>query len=264
MLVLDLDDTLLDKNQSLSDKTIETLNRLERKGLKIVIATGRMYCSALPKIDQIGLKGPMVTYNGAYVRDNGQDKVILHKPIEQEIAEKIIKEAEEEGLHINLYLDDNLYVAEKNKYSELYQSISGIEAEAVGVVSNFILGSPTKLLIITDDIEIKRKYLSKFKDKYGDILEITESKDYFIEFMAKGVSKGSAVKNIADDFGIPMEKVIAIGDNWNDLEMIQQAGLGIAMENSPAGVKKEADMTAPHHDQEGVSEILHEIFNLSD
>ncbi|MFW6022250.1 MAG: Cof-type HAD-IIB family hydrolase [Halanaerobiaceae bacterium] len=262
MVVLDLDDTLLDKDHTISEKTITTLNKLRDMDVEIVVATGRMYCSALPYIKQLGLVGEMITYNGAYIRDVDNDEVIYHQPIEVDIAREILKQAEEADLFCNIYIEDKIYVKQLNEKSDLYKSISGIESNPVGKLSEFIDSGTTKLLIIERDLDKAQKYKEIFKEKYGDVLEITKSKEYFIEFMARGVSKGRAIEVVADNLGISLDEVIAIGDSWNDIEMIQTAGLGIAMGNAHEDVKIHADRIADTHDKDGVSNILSEIFEM--
>ncbi|MFP4015549.1 MAG: Cof-type HAD-IIB family hydrolase [Halanaerobiales bacterium] len=264
MVVLDLDDTLLDKEHNISQATRNTLNKLKEMGVEIVVATGRMYCSALPYIKQLGLVGSMITYNGAYIKNVKRDEVIFHKPIDLEIAREILLAAEEAGLFTNIYIDDKLYVEETGRETELYKKISGVDANPVGKLSKFIYDAPTKILIVEEDLEKNQYYRKQFKDKYGHKLEVTNSKAYFIEFMSKGVSKGNAIEVIAGEFNIELKETIAIGDSWNDLEMIQTAGLGIAMENAPDGVKTYADRIAGKHDDEGVSNVLKDIFNLKE
>ncbi|MFP4662298.1 MAG: Cof-type HAD-IIB family hydrolase [Halanaerobiales bacterium] len=264
MVVLDLDDTLLDKEHIISNTTGNTLKKLKDMGVEIVVATGRMYCSALPYIKQLGLVGSMITYNGAYIRNVERDEVVFHKPIDLELAREILKEAEEAGLFVNIYMDDRLYVEETGRETELYKKISGVEANPVGKLSEFISDAPTKILIVEEDLEKNQYYRKFFVEKYGDKLEVTNSKAFFIEFMAKGVSKGNAIEVIANEKNIDLKDIIAIGDSWNDLEMIQTAGLGIAMGNAPEGVKKYADKVAEKHDDEGVSKILKDIYSLKE
>ncbi len=262
MVVLDLDDTLLNKEHNISQKTIDTLELLKDKGIEIVVATGRMYCSALPYIKQLGLFGSMITYNGAYIKDVEKDEVIFHRPIELDIAREILIEAEEADLYANIYIDDKLYVNELGPESDLYKKISRVEAIPVGKLSEYISQAPTKLLIVERDLDKNQHYRTLFKEKYNDKVEVTESKAFFIEFMAKDVSKGNAIKVVANNLNIGLEEIIAIGDSWNDIEMLKTAGLGIAMGNAHDGVKKHADMIADAHDNEGVSNILTEIYGL--
>ncbi|MFW5986186.1 MAG: Cof-type HAD-IIB family hydrolase [Halanaerobiales bacterium] len=260
MIVLDLDDTLLDEGRRVSSRTKRVLNNLKNDGIMIVIATGRMYCSALPYMKQIGLSGMMITYNGAYIKDTSSGELFYHQPIAEETARNIIEEAEDANLHLNLYIDDRLFVEELNEYSQLYEEITGISSEAVGKLSKYIYDDPTKLLIIEKDRSKQQYYQNYFREKYQLEMEVTESKSFFIEFMDCGVSKGKAVEILAGEHGFKLSEVIAIGDNWNDLDMIRTAGLGIAMENAPDDLKREADMIAPFCHQEGVAAVLEDIF----
>ncbi len=262
LLVMDLDDTILDNNNNVPENTIEVINNLKNKGMQIIIATGRMLCSAIPIIKRMGLSGPMITYNGAYIKDTYHNTVLYHKTMEMDHARKILNEAEQNNLHLNLYIDDKLFVAEENNLSKYYEKTSGIKAQDVGSLAEFISKPPTKLLIISENIELQKEYLAYFQEKYQHLLEVTMSKSLFIEFMAPGVSKANALKIVASNLGIDLSEVVAIGDGWNDLEMIKEAGLGIAMGNSPQGVREEADLVAPPNDREGVNYILREIFDI--
>ncbi len=260
LVALDLDDTLLNTEHKLENETITVINELKKMGLNVIISTGRMYQSALPYAVKLGLNGPMITYNGAYVRNIFNDKLIYHQTIEKNVARELIQDVERSDMHINIYLDDNLYIEKHNDLSKIYEKISGVKAKEVGKLSFFIKSSPTKLLLIEKDYEKKMKFKEESRQKFYDRLAITESKKKFIEFMAPGVSKGKALKLLAEKHNIKQGEVVAIGDGWNDMEMIEWAGLGIAVQNAPEGVKKRADMIAPPHHDNGVATVLRDLF----
>lgn len=262
MVLIDLDDTLLDSRHNITEKTANIINQLLKMGIKVVLATGRMYRSSLPYARKLNLSGEIICYNGAYIRDLEKGTVIYHQPIDLALAEDVISETEKAGLYLNLYQDDELYVSERNEKSELYREISGIESKAVGRLSEFIKKAPTKMLVIEIEREKLQKSLAYFQEKYSSVVEITQSKEFFIEFMARGVSKGNALKITAERHGLPLDEVIAIGDSYNDISMIKAAGIGIAVGNAPLAVKKEADIIAGNHDNEGVSTVLAEIFGI--
>lgn len=138
MVLIDLDDTLLDSRHNITEKTANIINQLLKMGIKVVLATGRMYRSSLPYARKLNLSGEIICYNGAYIRDLEKGTVIYHQPIDLALAEDIISETEKAGLYLNLYQDDELYVSERNEKSELYREISGIESKAVGRLSEFI------------------------------------------------------------------------------------------------------------------------------
>ena len=262
LLALDLDDTLLNRDHRLSQVTVEVINQIKKMGVIVTIATGRMFTSSLPYIEELKISEPVITYNGAYMKDISRGETLYHQPIQSGVARDIICEAEKEGLHINYYHEDKLYVAERNELIELYEDIAGVKAETIGLISDNVSKSPTKLLIIEKDREKKKYYLNYFKERYSKKAEIKESKDYFIEFTDKGVSKGNSLARLAEKYAIPRGKTVAIGDGWNDAEMIDWAGLGIAMGNADQGVKKKADLIAPPHDENGAADILSRVFKL--
>ncbi|MDI3548332.1 MAG: hypothetical protein PWR10_1984 [Halanaerobiales bacterium] len=260
LVAIDLDDTLLDRDQGLSPEAISTVRLLEDSGVKVIIATGRMLVSAMPYIKELGLSGPMITYNGAYVKNISDGTLLFHQPIRMDLAREIIDYALENDLHINIYQDDQLYVAERNRESRYYEKTSGVMARVVGSLQEFIDRDVIKLLIVELDWQRKRYYMDLLKEKFSSRVTVTESKKAYIEFMAPGVSKGRALRKVAENLGIKREEVIAIGDSWNDLEMIEWAGLGIVMEGSPEELKKEADLVALPPDRDGVPLVLKEIF----
>lgn len=262
MIVLDLDNTLLNEDHKLDKKTVETVKKLKNLGKKVTIATGRMYVSALPFIEKLNIDLPVISYNGAYVYDPVNEEVIFHKAIPKERAFDIINETEKANMHINLYREDKFFVEERNEGVEVYEKIAGIRGIEIGKLSENFNDSPTKMLIVEKDLKKKNYYLEYFKENYSDSLEITESKEIFIEFMAEGVSKAAALKELSKTLNIDKENIIALGDGFNDLEMIEWAGLGIAMDNAPSGVKKRADIIAPHHNENGAAKILKKIFDF--
>ena len=174
MVVLDLDDTLLNKEHKLTENTVDTISYLKNKGIKVTIATGRMYVSALPFAEKLKIELPIISYNGAYVCDPINDKVIFHKSIPEKIVKEIILEAEKANLHLNLYYKDNFFVEERNEGVEIYEDIAGVKGKTIGRLSNNFQGDSTKMLIIEKDKKKKEYYLNYFKEKYDDKLEITE------------------------------------------------------------------------------------------
>jgi len=259
LLALDLDGTLLNKNQSLDPEIKNTIKKLKMLDIRILIATGRMFISALPYIKELNLSGPMITYNGAYIRKHETDEILYHKPLKKEVAQMLIEEAQKHNLHIQIYHNDNLYVEQRNKIINRYEKISGVDATCLKELSN-LDGAPTKLLIIEDERDKFEYYYKYFIDKYGDKVEVAESITNFLELGAKGVNKGQALQYIAENFNIKKNEVVSAGDSWNDSEMISWSEIGIAMNNAPQDLKEKADIIAPPSDQGGLNKILHDIF----
>lgn len=259
LVVIDLDNTLLNEEHKISEKNREMVQKVRSKGIEVIIATGRMYISAKPYLKALSLNNSAIVYNGAMVKDVETDKTIYHKPIDKKDAKEIITDIKKEGLHINLYQDDKLYVDQDNEYTKRYEEVSGIQAVRVEDLSELDIIDPTKLLIIEDDPELHVYYQKYLDRKYGDKINVTESKSYFIEIGAKGVNKGKTLQQLISEKDIERNEIIAIGDSYNDLEMLSYAGTGIAMGNAPEEIKKKADMIAPHNEEDGVAVILDKL-----
>ncbi len=264
LIALDLDDTLLNNEHQLEARTIKAVKSLKKQGKIIVIATGRMYCAALAYAQELELTTPLITYNGAYVQNTSNQEIILHKPVAIEDAHDLLKEAKENKLHIQLYIDDRLFVEKQNDLTDRYAAISGVKAEAVGDLHDFIEQDPTKVLIIEPDHERRKYYIDKFQKKYAGRLEVTSSKNLFIEFTAKDISKASALQIVAEKYNVEREEVMALGDGWNDLTMLKWAGVGVAMGNADPEVRAQADEVAEDHNQAGVASFLERFFALHD
>ncbi|MFP4198594.1 MAG: Cof-type HAD-IIB family hydrolase [Halanaerobium sp.] len=262
MIVFDLDGTLLDSEHQLQEKTIEAVKKIRKMGIRTLVATGRMYCSARPHTEQLGIVDPVITYNGALVVDPKNQEQIFHQPIPFEIAKKITRMVVKNDYHLQLYIDDKLYVAEENEFTDRYQDISGIKANAVGRLDEFLNAEPTKMLIIEED-EDKQLEINNFLEaNFLDQVELSSSYPSFIEITKKDMSKAVPVKKLAAEFNIKQEEVMAFGDGLNDLKMIEWAGKGIAMQNAHSELLKNADDTAPDHDQLGIARYLKQHFKL--
>lgn len=262
MIVFDLDGTLLDIEHQLQEKTIEAVKMIRDRGIRTLVATGRMYCSAKPHTDKLGIVDPVITYNGALVVNPKNQQQIFHEPIPFEIAKKITKMVVKNNYHLQLYIDDKLYVAEENKFTDRYEDISGIKANSVGRLDEFLTTEPTKMLIIEEDEDKQLEINNFLLENYNDDIELSSSYPSFIEITKKGMSKAVPVKNLAAEFKIKQEEVMAFGDGLNDLKMIEWAGKGIAMQNAHPELQEHADDTAPDHNELGIARYLKQHFKL--
>lgn len=262
LITFDLDGTLLDAEHQLHEKTIEAVEAVRKKGIKTLVATGRMYISAKPHIDKLELTDPVITYNGALVMNPVKNKEIYHSPIPFPIAEKISKRVEECNYYLQAFLDDTLYVSEKNDYTEKYENIAGVVAQTVGSLNKFMHKSPTKMLII-EEAEDKQAEIRNFlHNNFADEIEISGSYPSFIEITKKGISKAEPLKKLAAEYDIKREEIMVFGDGLNDLTMVEWAGRGIAMENAHPELRESADEVAQSHTELGVARYLKQYFDL--
>lgn len=256
LLALDLDDTLLNENNEISPRNREAILEATRRGVTVTLATGRMFRSALPYAEELGLNVPLITYHGAMVKTARTKEEIYHCPVPLEQAREITTFAEEEGLHLNLYINDKLYVREENEMTSLYISIAGVDYTCVGNLTGFLNEGPTKITVIIKE-ESKIKDLWKLlNQKYKDILFIAQSRPYFLEITHSRATKGQALKSLAESIGLQKNETIAVGDSYNDIDMIEYAGMGAAVENAREEVKKTADYITTSNLDDGVAELI--------
>jgi hypothetical protein len=252
LAALDLDGTLLNDDHIVTDENCEALRKLAARGVEVVLVSGRMHQSILPISNQIGLANPIISYNGGMVKHARTGEVFHHTPIPAPQAIELVNFCAQKGLHLNYCLNDQLYIKEYNSWSELYESRTGVAATALGDLHKLDGQTPTKLQIIDEPDKIDR-LLIECKKAFGDRLYVTRTQIEYIEFMNPQVSKGGALKALADRLDIPMRFVVAFGDGYNDESMMTVAGYRIAMGNAVEEIKNIADYVTDANYNDGVA-----------
>jgi Cof subfamily protein (haloacid dehalogenase superfamily) len=259
LLIVDIDGTIAGKSNQVSNRVKKAIRAAQAKGVRVGIATGRMYKSALKFHQEIGADFPVIAYQGAWIQDPATGTTHRHLPVPVETARELIDYFEQshlfDKLSLHVYLDDRLYVRDINPDTELYIGRSGIPAHPVGDLRKVLTANPTKILAMSEDINLIDSLLLDLRQRYPqEALHITTSVPIFLEATQSGVNKGSAIDYIATKLlGISAANILAIGDNFNDVEMIDYAGVGVAMGNAPDDVKSIADWVAPHIEADGVA-----------
>ena len=258
LFVTDIDGTLLPAGGRVSVKNIEAVLAMRRAGVEVAIATGRMYCAALPIAAQLGVPVPIIAYNGALIKSSAGE--VLHSRfMDAADALKLINYFEGRGWHLQSYVDDVLYVPERNRFVEFYESAQKVTAVAVGWegLRGRVEGI-TKLLTITDTPEETAARLDELKKIFGNEVEVTRSALMFVEFMAAGVSKASAIQILADKLGVDIAQVLAIGDSDNDLQMLTSVGVGVAMGNAVPAVKEACTRITDTCENDGFAKAVYD------
>ncbi len=257
LVAVDLDDTLLDSALQVSPRTVRALARAREKGVIVTLATGRMFRSAAPIARRLGIDVPIITYQGALVKHPLTGAELLHRTLPNEVARAIITRLQEYDHHINVYLDDRLCMEKLTPEGKRYADLSQVEAYVVGDLLSFMgKRNPTKVLTIASE----EKILIQMRDLQAlfpaEQVHITRSKPYFLEFSHPLATKGQALQYLATHYGIPREAVMAVGDGYNDLDMVAYAGLGVMMGNARDEVKQYADFITASNDADGVAEAI--------
>ena len=252
LAALDLDGTLLNDEHVVTDRCCQALQKLSAQGVMVVLISGRMHRAILPISDQIGLENPIISYNGGMVKHPRTGEVIHHTPIPAVDATALVEYGNQEGLHLNFCLNDQLFIKEYNQWSELYEKRTGVAATALGDLHELDGEEPTKMQIL-DTPEKIDLLLSKCKTEFGGRLYVTRTQVEYIEFMNPQVSKGRALQALADQLDIPNDLIVAFGDGYNDETMMEIAGFRVAMGNSVDEIKAIADYTTETNQNDGVA-----------
>jgi Cof subfamily protein (haloacid dehalogenase superfamily) len=219
-----------------------------------------MFRSVLPYLEQAGLDGPVICYQGAVVADPRSGEFLRHEPIPLELARTAIGAIVEEGFHVNCYVNDELYVADLTPEAERYAGFQSIPLHAVGNLAAWLTEPPTKLVAI-DEPEILDGLEARLKQRFAGRLYISKSLPYFLELASPEVTKGSGLAFLAEHLGFARERTIAFGDGENDVELLEWAGFGIAVANAHPRVLAVADLVCPSAEEEGVAQVVEALLD---
>ncbi|WP_127530587.1 Cof-type HAD-IIB family hydrolase [Paenibacillus kobensis] len=261
LIAIDIDDTLLNDELAVTEGTKQAMAAAIEQGVLVTLATGRMYASARQIASQIGLNVPIITYQGSLVKTLLEGEVLYERSVPTEDAKRLDEYCVAHNLHLQLYVDDVLYVREDNDKAKRYSQLSKIPYVVEPDFASLLNKPQTKMLII-DDPDLLDRVAEELKPLIGERVHITKSKAHYLEFTHKEGTKGHALRFLAEHIGCTAEQAIAIGDAWNDREMIEAAGLGVAMGNALPALKEIADFVTLSNNEEGVRHVI-EKFVLS-
>ena len=261
LIVSDFDGTLIDDNQQILPKVRTAIKDYVACGGIFAVCTGRMTCCILPRVRELGLKGLVVAYQGTVISDIESGKIIKYGGIGSEGIAEICRNIKDLGYPVNVYRGDDLYtdIPKDNEYLQQYERIVGIDAKYVdGDIVDFVLENDLfcqKVAILIAHSEQEAVY-SELQRRLGDKYDVTCSAKVLIEVSPLGDNKGEAVKFLAEKFGIPIEKTVAVGDNLNDLSMIKVAGVGVAVGNAADALKSAADFVSASNNNGAIAQII--------
>ncbi|MGA7729975.1 MAG: Cof-type HAD-IIB family hydrolase [Chloroflexia bacterium] len=260
LLALDLDGTIFGDDLLITPRTRKAIASAQAAGVVVTIATGRMFRAARHIAAELNIQGPLICYQGALVRDPRTDETLLHKTVPHHLAAEVVMLTSDQGLHLNVYLNDGLYVEKVTPEARFYSQINmDLPLNVVGDLRNWLdLQHPdeaTKLVIVTSP-EQTDAVLASYTEILGDRLQVTKSHPRFTEFTNHECSKGRALAQLAAQYGFKREEVMAIGDGHNDLDMLQWAGWGVAMETAPQAVRDGARIVCPPLAQDGAADAI--------
>lgn len=257
MICLDIDGTLLNSNHKITKKVKDAINIVaNEKNIPVILVSARMPKGITFLQRELEIEEPIICYSGALILDK-EGKVLLKEFINVLDLEEIYKLGNKHNIHISLYKDDEWYIEEIDYWTKQESEITNITPKIIEFKELIELWKkegtgPNKILCMANPNEIN---ILKENIRANE-LNIYPSKPTYLEIMPSNASKTSAINYLQKKFDIKKDEIIAMGDNYNDIDMLKYAGVGIAMGNAPDDVKKHANDVTLTNDEDGVREAL--------
>ncbi|HIX52398.1 MAG TPA: Cof-type HAD-IIB family hydrolase [Candidatus Lachnoclostridium stercoripullorum] len=270
LIACDLDETLYGNDRTIPARNVEAIKRASELGVKFIPATGRGYNSVRETLVDLGLLDKegeyVISYNGGAITENKGNRLLHFQGLPFEEAEELYRRGLNYDVCIHVYTREMVYA-----YNITQEEIARLSkrmqvTEVFDRDLQFLAGQDiAKVLYENRDFDYLKKIEEELKDITGN-MDVSFSSNRYIEFNSKGVTKGAGLRFVAEMLGIKREETIAIGDNFNDLSMIQEAGLGVGVQNTIQGMRQYCDyITEANNDEGGVGEVIEKfILNPAD
>lgn len=264
LIISDFDGTLANSRNTVDGEVVSAIRGFVDDGGVFAVCTGRILPSIMPVAKNLGLKGLVVACQGSVIADIRTGEVIRCVSLPYGRAAEVCSALEERGEAVNAYVGDGYYssLAEGDEHLRLYEDITGVRARHVNVPlsehirKNRLACQKIASLCYPEDREA---LYEEMRGRFGSVTEVTCSAKVLVEISPQGETKGAAVKFLADYYGIPKELTCAVGDNLNDLSMIEEAGIGVAVGNASEELKRKAQFVTVTNDEGAVARVIEEF-----
>jgi len=261
LIAADIDGTLVNSKREITPKTKEKIHEAIERGVIFTICSGRPVQGVQLITKQLEADIPVITYNGAMVITGESRKIIYSCTMRREDAIQVEKLGRERNTTIAVWADNQLYVNRMDERAAKYSELSGTPPIKYENIEELI-GKGINKILWYDEVERINEFQKELQGKLSSTVNFHTSQPFFLEFVDVNASKAIALEKLGEYYGIKREEMIAIGDGFNDLSMIEYAGLGVAMENAPSEIKEAADFVTLSNEDDGVAYVI-EKFILS-
>lgn len=262
ILVLDIDGTLTNSQKEVSPQTLEAILKAQERGHKVVLASGRPTPGILALASRLKLSeynGFILSFNGAKIINCKTNEIIYQKVMPRELLPKLYAAAIANSVGIISYENNSIIAGtDIDEYMEKEAKINGIPIKKVDDFPNYFTFDINKCLMTGPGTHLE-EVEQTMKNQFGDQLNIYRSEPYFLELMPKHIDKAYSLSKLLDYLGLSKDQMISCGDGYNDLTMIQYAGMGVAMANAQEIVKRAADYITLSNDEDGVAHVINEF-----
>ncbi len=253
LMAIDIDGTLLDNNSKIRKETCDALQKMKEHGITVTFATGRFYSDACYFARVLSFSCPMILLHGALIQSQ-EGKILKKHELPPQTVPVLVDIARKEKIPFQIFHEDWLIMEKKTKWNDVYLSFSEIKPVIVPDISEYLKKQKSPFTFIFLGAQQKMVRLKKIiEEKLNDSIAIACAHPNLLEIIAPNVSKGIALMELAAMKNIPLSQTIAIGDSYNDMEMLKAAGLGVAMGNAPQEVKDIADYITKDNDNDGIA-----------
>jgi Cof subfamily protein (haloacid dehalogenase superfamily) len=259
LVAVDLDGTLLNSAKQITDTTAAILRSAASAGVHIVLASARPPRSVMPFYCLLDLKTPMINYNGALVYEPSTLRTLLHRPIPAKVARGVAELARRldpdvlvSAEILDHWYTDRLDPAYQTETEKLYGP------DVIAPLEDWLTGKVTKLLLLGRPDRLA-SLAAAIREQFPRQVGIVQTEDYLLQIMHASVSKAHALRVVSAEMGVLRKHVMAIGDNANDVGMLQWAAIGVAMGNAAPEALAVADFVTDHHDADGAAKAISRI-----
>lgn len=256
LLVSDMDATLLCSDHSISEKNRQAIEYFIENGGRFTVATGRMVEAVRAYMPKLHINAPAILHNGAKLYDYSQEKTIFEKPIEED-RKQAIKRVHNDfpDVGLEVYANEIVYVYRKCEETKRFLTR---KYEVVYELPDEVWNEAWIKVLLIGERELLDKYEPIYREKYDSGYAVRSGEKY-LDVVANGVSKGDGVTMLARKLGIEHGKIIAVGDNMNDISMLEAAGISYAVSNGEEAVKKIAKYSAPSNNEDAIAYIIEHL-----
>lgn len=262
MLVLDIDGTLTTSEKKISPATLEALLEIQKKGCKVVLASGRPTAGIRSFARELCLEefgNYILSFNGARIINCKTNQVIYEKTLPASVIPALYEEAVNNGLGLLSYENDTAIAGTRvDTYMEREARLNGIPLKKAEDFVSY-LSFPVNKCLMTGEPDDLVQIEQRLKKKFRGLLNIYRSEPFFLEIMPQHVDKADSLQKLLNSLGLTNEQMICCGDGFNDISMIEYAGLGVAMANAQDMVKSSADYITGSNDEDGILTVIREF-----
>lgn len=261
LIATDMDGTLLTDDKKINKIDADAIKLATANGIKFILATGRMYEAAKPFADALQLDVPLISYNGALVKGSKKGEVLFESFMNSDLCYEVLQYCRKQNLHVQAYWGGEVYTDTLNDDSRWYSKIINKPVIEIGERLFTEKHKVYKLLIMTDPDSINDVWLD-LSQRFTGRIDLTSSAQNFLEVVTPGINKWNAVKQVAESWHIHPSEIMCIGDSLNDLSMVENAKVGVAVANAHEKVRFHAKHIVADNNHGGVAEAIHIALDL--